>query len=333
MFAKGSFIKLLRSAGFDWFIPALMLMILIAWLLPGPGLVTGVFSLKALGGFGISVIFFLYGLRLSARQLLSSLSNWKLNAIIQSVTFVVFPIIALIVKGLFPEGQIHLLWLGVFFLASLPSTVSSAVVMVSLAGGNIPSAVFNASFSSIAGILITPLLMGLVITSGAGAFDMSPVLLKLGYQVLLPLVLGLLLHPWLGEWAINSRKITRYFDQTVILIIVYTSFSNSFSSGLFSGFGAEVMAALILLLILLFVVINLIIYFLIKRAGLPQADLITALFCGSTKSLMHGSVMAKVMFGSAGLGGVILLPILIYHALQLTATGIMAQRFPPDSDY
>lgn len=144
---------------------------------------------------------------------------------------------------------------------------------------------------------------------------------------MLPLVMGLILNRWFGGWAVEVRKYTGYFDQSVILAIVYTSFSNSFSNGQFSNLGIEMIAIIVLALILLFVFINMLIFLFVRRAGLPRADLITALFCGSTKSLMHGSVMAKVMFGSAGAGGIILLPILIYHALQLTFSGIMSRLF------
>ncbi|MFH1121025.1 MAG: bile acid:sodium symporter family protein [Bacteroidota bacterium] len=319
--------KKLSIWGIDWFIPALILMIGLAWLWPEGGLGQGRLSLPALAGIGISVIFFLYGLRLSIRQLLSCLTNWKLHLIIQSVTFIFFPVFVLVFRNLFTPGAYELIWLGAFFLASLPSTVSSAVVMVSLGGGNIPASVFNASFSSIAGIIITPLWMGLVLGSGPESFDMSPVLLKLGYQVLLPLVAGVMLNRWLGRTAILYRQYTRYFDQSVILAIVYTSFSNSFSSGLFDNLGIYVIIFLIFSLFLLFALVNGVIYLMVNRAGLDRKDLITALFCGSTKSLMHGTVMAKVIFGAAGMGGIILLPVLIYHAMQLTITGVMSQRF------
>jgi sodium/bile acid cotransporter 7 len=320
-------LRRLGAWGIDWFIPALLLMIVAAWLWPEGGLGQGKFSLRTLAGYGISVIFFLYGLRLSIRQLLACLSNWKLHVIIQSVTFLIFPLSVLMFRKFFDQGDYEMLWLGAFFLASLPSTVSSAVVMVSLGGGNIPSAVFNASFSSIAGIVISPLWMGLVLASGPEGFDMSPVLIKLGYQVLLPLVAGVFLNKWLGKPAIRYRQHTRYFDQSVILAIVYTSFSISFSNGLFDNLGIKVILILILVLFLLFGLINGLIYLMVSRAGMGRKDLITALFCGSTKSLMHGTVMAKVMFGAAGTGGIILLPVLIYHAMQLTITGIMSQRF------
>lgn len=319
--------KQLASWGIDWFIPALVLMIGLAWLWPEGGPGEGAFSLRSLAGYGISVIFFLYGLRLSIRQLLGCLSNWKLHLIIQSVTFIIFPVLALFFRNFFSSGPYEVLWLGIFFLAAMPSTVSSAVVMVSLAGGNVPAAIFNASFSSMAGIVIAPLWMGLVLSTGTEGFDISPVLLKLGYQVLLPLLAGISLHKWFGEMAIRYRIYTRYFDQSVILAIVYTSFANSFNSGLFANLGIGVMLILVLILFLLFLVVNGMIYLMTKKAGLGLHDIITALFCGSTKSLMHGTVMAKVMFGATGQGGIILLPILIYHAMQLAVTGIMSQRF------
>ncbi|MHC1773941.1 MAG: bile acid:sodium symporter family protein [Lentimicrobium sp.] len=320
-------IRQLTVWGIDWFIPALLLMIVLASIWPEGGLGRGPFAPKSLAGYGISVIFFLYGLRLSIRQLLGCLSNWKLHLIIQAVTFIIFPVLTLLFRHFFISGPYEVLWLGTFFLAAMPSTVSSAVVMVSLAGGNIPAAIFNASLSSMAGIVIAPLWMGLVLATGPEGFDITPVLLKLGYQVFLPLIAGIFLHKWFGEAAIRFRNYTRYFDQSVILVIVYTSFANSFSSGLFTNLGIGVIAILILILFLLFVLINLLIFLLIKRAGLGMQDMITALFCGSTKSLMHGTVMAKVIFGTAGQGGIILLPILIYHAMQLTITGIMSQWF------
>jgi sodium/bile acid cotransporter 7 len=316
------------KTGIDWFTPALLLMILLGWLFPGPGLKTGIFSIKQLAGYGISVIFFLYGLRLSVGQLVKCAAHWKLHLVIQSVTFIIFPLLILIFRKFFTGGKYEELWLGVFFLAALPSTVSSAVVMVSLAGGNIPGAVFNATFSSIAGILITPLWMGLFVQgAGGGSMDILPVFSRLAYQILLPLTAGVALHSRLGEIAIRNKGFTRYFDQSVILAIVYSSFSVSFSTGVFRGIGLPVIFLLMLALLVFFAFINLLITIFARRAGLSREDRIAALFCGSTKSLMHGSVMAKVLFSNVASAGLLLLPVLIYHAMQLALTGVMSQRF------
>ena len=150
---KSNFLNAKSISGFilkaDWFSPALLLMIVLAKFFPTPGLVEGVFSLKSFAGYGISVIFFLYGLRLSLSQMLSCVNNWRLHLLVQATTFIVFPLIVLMFRGLFSDTLYYSLWLGVFYLAALPSTVSSAVVMVSLAGGNVTGAIFNATFSKI----------------------------------------------------------------------------------------------------------------------------------------------------------------------------------------
>lgn len=315
----------------DWFSATLLLMILAARFFPEPSMYRGLFSLKSFSLAGISVIFFLYGLRLSLPQMLKCVNNWKLHVLIQATTFLVFPLIVLPGYFLFKGSEYYDLWLGVFFLATLPSTVSSAVVMVSLAGGNVPGSIFNATFSSIAGILITPLWMGLFLAADAHSPGLGIVFQKLAIQILLPLFIGITLHRWFGSIAIKYKDFTRYFDQLVILSVVYTSFCSSFSQGLFDDFNTLVILVLLFFLILLFVIANLLIVRAANFTGLPLPDKIAALFCGSTKSLMHGSVMAGVMFAATGKGGVLLLPVLIYHAMQLTFTGFMSQKFRRES--
>lgn len=311
----------------DWFSPALLLMILLAKLFPGPSLVEGFFSLKSFANFGISFIFFLYGLRLSFSQMKGSISNWRLHLVVQTTTFILFPLIILLFKGVFEGSPYYTLWLGVFYLAALPSTVSSAVVMISLARGNVPGGIFNATVSSLAGILITPLWMSVFLSSDGMGIEMGPVFARLGYQIFLPLVVGFLLHRWFGAFAIKHSYLTRYFDQSVILAVVYTSFSVSFYDKIFSGYTTGIILLLIVALILLFIAVNFAILGMTRFFKLAQPDLIASLFCGSTKSLMHGSVMAGVLFLGMPDSGVFLLPVLLYHAMQLTITAYMAQRF------
>ncbi len=318
-------------SSFDKFVPALLLVIILASLFPEPAAYEGSFTLHNLGDIGITLIFLFYGLKLNPRKLRQDLSNWRLHLVVQAATFIVFPLLVLPFYSYWSAGPHALLWLGAFFLATLPSTVSSSVVMVSIAKGNVPGAIFNASISSLAGIVITPLWMGLVLTSAQSSSgevgDYSNILLKLVLQVLLPVVAGLLLNRVFGHWAQKNARFLKLFDQSIILLIVYLSFGESFHLNLFADISAIDILLILLLCGALFFLVFGIIHLTSKQLKFDRRDRITALFSGSKKSLVHGTVMAGILFkGMTGVG-VILLPLMIYHTLQLVIAGVLAQRF------
>lgn len=318
--------NLLSRAGLDGFILALIAMIALAWLWPGGGTGKGPFSLSELANYGVSVVFFLYGLRLSREKLKAGLSNWRLHVVVQLSTFLLFPLIVLGLKPLFVHTPAEVLWLGTFFLASLPSTVSSSVVMVSIAEGNIPAAIFNASISSIAGVFITPVWMQLTMPRGDGHADLGHIMSKLVLQVLVPVLAGILLHRYWGKWAEKHKKNLKYFDQTIILIIVYTAFCESFEQHMFSNLGLLQLLVLGIGMVLLFFLAYFIIMAISRALSFNQEDKITAIFCGSKKSLVHGTVMSKVLFSTGAPTGLLLLPLMIYHALQLIIVSMIAKR-------
>nr|WP_187264318.1 bile acid:sodium symporter family protein [Pontibacter beigongshangensis] len=313
--------------GLDWFLLALLAMIGLAYLWPEFGTDREPVSLGDVAGYGVSLIFFFYGLRLSVEKLRAGLSSWRLHLVVQLSTFLLFPLLVLPLYSLAKGTAYETLWLGTFYVAALPSTVSSAVVMVAIAGGNMPAAIFNASISSILGIFITPLWMGLFLAgSSTTNFEMGDVLGKLVLQVLLPVVLGILLNSRWGGFAEKHKKKLRYFDQAIILTIVYTSFCESFARDMFSAFGWQDMLLLSVAMLVLFFLAFLLITLLSRLLGFKREDRITAIFCGSKKSLVHGTVMSKVLFPDANIVGIILLPIMVYHALQLLVSSMMAQR-------
>jgi len=319
------FRSLALKAGLDWFILAIIGMIVLASIWQTPGIQKGYLSLKSIAGYGVSLIFFFYGLRLSPEKLRQGLSNWRLHSVIQLSTFVLFPVLMLVLMKIFGTNGNELFWLGAFYVAALPSTVSSSVVMVSIAGGNIPGAIFNASISSLIGVFITPLWMGIVLTKSTQGFDLTDVIIKLIIQVLVPVTLGIILHSKFGVFADKHRKKLRYFDQSVILLIIYTAFCESFSKNMFSEHGASDILILGLCMISLFLFVYGTITLISKFMHFNREDTITAVFCGSKKSLVHGTVMSKVLFPNAAAAGIILLPIMMYHALQLMAASIIAQ--------
>lgn len=310
----------------DGFISAIIGMILLAYFVPGIGSEGSRVELRSIIHYAIMVLFFFYGLRLKPDELTSGLKNWKLHITIQTLTFVVFPLLVLLFYPFFQSGEYYSLWLAVFFLAALPSTVSSSVVMVSIARGNIPGAIFNASVSGIIGIAITPLWMSIFLSSANSDFNFAQTLTDLLFQIFIPVTAGLLLHRFWGSWAIRNKRYLSMFDKTVILSIVYNSFSNSFLNGVFNSIEEWTLIMLGIIVVALFFVVFNIAKWISTRLNFTREEQITVLFSGSKKSLIHGSVMAAVLVGSSPLGSLFLVPIMIYHAFQLFYVSIIARK-------
>jgi solute carrier family 10 (sodium/bile acid cotransporter), member 7 len=318
---------LLSRAGLNLFVLVMVAMVGLAWLFPEPGSSNGPLHLVQIGNVGVTLIFFFYGLKLEPAKLIAGLGHWKMHVLIQTTTFLIFPLLILVLRTIFYTPEFDFLWLGAFYLAALPSTVSSSVVMISIAGGNISAGIFNASISSLLGIFVTPLWMNIFVSSSAfSAPDLSGVILNLCLQVLLPVVAGLALHSRLGFLAVRFKNQLRYFDQLIILLIVYRAFCDSFLNRMFDGYSLTQVAVLGSLMLVLFYVMFALMQILSAGLNLSREDRITVIFCGSKKSLVQGALMGQVLFPEAAAFGIVLLPLMLYHALQLVAGSIMAQR-------
>jgi len=316
----------------DPFVLALLGAILVAWIWPGPGAVQGLWTLHTAASIGISVIFFMYGLSLSFDKIKNGITHWQLNLLIHFGTFVIFPLLVLAAWRLgrpFYDGE---LWVGVLFLAALPSTVTSSVVMVSIARGNVPSAIFNTSISGLLGIFITPLWMSLVLAhSDHVGLDLLHITGQLMLKTLLPVIMGASLNPWLDGFVRRNKANLMRFDQAIVILIVYTTFCGSFAAGFADDFQWTMLLALAVGLIALFFTVFGLIRLLCGLLGFSREDRITAVFCGSKKSLAHGVAMSKVLFAShqtlAASLGLVLLPIMTYHAMQLVIASAIARKY------
>ncbi len=324
--------KFLKKIGLDNFILSLFAIVILAYIQPYWGTEASPLPLDFISTTGVSVIFFFYGLKLSPEKLKSGLKNIPLHFLIQGSTFLLFPLIVLIGKLLIQPSSDDQIWVGIYFLAALPSTVSSSVVMVSMAKGNIPAAIFNASISSLVGVFMTPIIMGFFLSASNAQLDLVQVIFDLILQVIVPVGAGILLYPYLGKFAIKFSSSLKLFDQSVILIIVYQSFCLAFDQGLYQQMSTlkiiEISAIMLILFMFLFFMISKICNLL----NFSIEDRITAAFCGSKKSLVHGTVMSNVIFKGNHNVGVILLPLMIYHTLQLIAASIIAQKLGARSE-
>jgi len=319
--------------GRDWFMPGMALAVLLAWLWPEPGARGGWLQPELLTKGGVALIFFLHGVLLSFAALRAGTLHWRLHVVVQGCTFLLFPLIGLAVLAMSGAALAPELQLGIFFLCALPSTVSSSVALTATAKGNVPGAVFNATLSSLLGIGLTPLWMGLV-TQAADqqALSLGAVMRDLVIWLLLPLAAGQLCRPWLGAWAQQHKRGINVVDRVTILVLVYTSFCDSMQQGVWTGHGWLMIAAVVVGSVALFAVVMAVITVVSRALGFARADLIAAVFCGSKKTLASGVPMARLMFGAHPGLGLILLPIMIYHPVQLIIGGMLARRWAQETE-
>jgi len=310
----------------DRFVIAIIIVILIAYLYPNLGSKQSAVPFDLIGTIGISLIFFFYGLKLSPDKIKSGLKNWKLHLVVQLTTFLIFPLIIIAFKPLILTEESQILWLSFLFLAALPSTVSSSVVMVSIAKGNIPAAIFNASISGLMGIIITPLWIGLFLQHTTGDFNIESIYISLIIQILIPVIIGMLLQKYWGKFAIKYKNQLTLFDKTIILLIIYKSFAESFDEDIFSSVSISDLLLLFTMVVALFYVVYFITGFISKKLHFNTEDRITAQFCGTKKSLVHGTVFAEILFPSTMSIGFILLPLMVFHAVQIFIVSIIATR-------
>jgi solute carrier family 10 (sodium/bile acid cotransporter), member 7 len=311
----------------DWFLIGMVLATMLAWAFPEPGATGGWMRPELVTKGSVALIFFLHGLMLSFAALRAGALNWRLHLLVQSCTFLLFPLIGLALNAAL-DGRIAFeLLLGLFFLCALPSTVSSSVAMTATAGGNVAGAVFNATLSSLIGIVLTPLWVTWVMKTTGETQPILPVIVDLLQWLVLPLVLGQGLRPWLGTWALRHKKRVGLIDRLAILILVYTSFCDSFKQGVWSGNGAGQLLGISAVCAVLFALVMLVTGAAARGLGFNREDRIVAIFCGSKKTLASGVPMAKLIFGAHPGLGLILLPIMVYHPLQLIVCGVLAQRW------
>ena len=309
------------------FLILLLLMVVLGKVLPYEESYQQVFSLSSFIDWGIAGIFLLYGLKLNIKEVKQDIANWKLHLVVQLATFILFPLLVLLFYGLAVGTAYYALWLSLFFLASLPSTVSSSVVMVSIAKGNVTSAIFNASMSGIIGIIMTPLLMGFFLQqSGESGANQSEIFYQLLLKVLLPIILGLLLNPVFKNFVQKHRNLIAQFDKLIILLIVYESFSEAFLENVFTAVPTLVFIILVVSVIALFFAVFEILEFVTTKMKFSREDKITAKFCGSKKSLVHGSLFVLILGIPDDQKVLFLLPVMIFHSFQLFYVSWLASR-------
>jgi sodium/bile acid cotransporter 7 len=311
----------------NWFVLSLPLTVVLAFLVPEAGASGGWLQSQVTTKVGVALIFLLQCLTLPSAALRKGVSQWRLHLLVQSFTFGLFPLIGNLLDKALGRFLPPDLALGFLYLCVLPSTVSTSVVLTGLAGGNTVGAIFNAVLSNVLGVFITPLWITWLMEKGGSRQPLGPVILEIVLLLLLPLAVGQLLRLPFAKFADTRKKPLGNIASGIILFIVFAAFCNSVKSRLWSQHGPGVTLLAAAGVLLVFVIAMAAVEALSRLLRLDPADRIAASFCAPQKTLASGVPMAKILFGTHPGLGLILLPILLYHPLQLIVCGILADRW------
>ena len=306
----------------DEFTIAMLVTVVLAFLLPCRGTSAELF--EGLAGIAIALLFFLQGARLSRATIVAGALHWRLHLVVFAATFLMFPIVGLALRPLSGTLLTPPLYLGLLFLCTLPSTVQASVAFTSIAGGNVAAALCSASTSSLLGMFLTPLLAGLALKT-SGGFSLNA-LRSVGLEMFVPFIAGHLLQPWIGSWVRQQRKALGAVDRGSVLLVVYTVFSGATLSGIWHQLAFGPLIVLFLVAGAMLGLMLAITAFAARRLGFSREDEIAIMFCGSKKSLVAGIPMANVLFAGQALG-LIVLPLMIFHQIQLMACSALARHY------
>ena len=303
-------------------------MVVLASLLPAHGRATAPFGLAT--KIAIGLVFFLHGAKLPREAVIAGVTHWRLHVLILASTFVRFPVLTLGLAALPGWITPAALAPGLIFLGCLPSTIQSSIGFTAIARGNVAATVASATASNLLGIVITPLLGAALMHTNGGGLSLHSAE-AIVFQLLIPFLAGQLLRPWIGSWVSAHSKLLSFVDRGSILMVVYTAFSEAVVGGIWTSVGAADLIRLGLLCAGLLAAVLLITYTAARALRFNKADEITIVFCGSKKSLASGVPMAGVLFPGASLG-LILLPIMIFHQIQLMVSAVIAQQYAERPD-
>lgn len=314
----------LQRLKIDPFLLIMIGVVVIASFFPCEGVAKTIFGYLTMAA--ITLLFFMHGAKLSRQAIFAGMGHWRLHLVIFMSTFALFPLLGLLMQFIPDSVLPPSLYLGFLYLCALPATVQSAIAFTSAAGGNVAAAICSASASSILGIFLSPVLVSALMQTQQGDVGMLEAIGKIVLQLMVPFVVGHLSRPLIGRWVDKHKKLISLTDRSSILLVVYVAFSEAVVAGIWhqvSGVSLLVVVGLSVVLLALVLIANTL---AARLFGFNTPDEITIVFCGSKKSLANGVPMANVLFPASAVG-VMVLPLMIFHQIQLMVCAVLAQRY------
>lgn len=308
----------------DNFTLILIGLVVLASVLPVQG--GAAYAADILTNLAIALLFFLHGAKLPTQAVIAGLTHWRLHGLVFACTFLLFPAVGLALRPVLEPAIGPDLYRGMLYLCALPATVQSAIAFTSMARGNVAAAICSAATSSLLGVFVTPVLVLLMLGAAAQSLSLGEAIGKITLQLLVPFIAGQVCRRWIGAWVDKNKAWLKYVDQCSIYLVIYTAFSRAVVEGIWSQLPLSQLVALTVACCVLLAIILALVNLVARRLGFNIEDRITILFAGSKKSLATGVPMAQVMFSGAALG-TLLLPVMLFHQIQLMVCAVLAKRY------
>lgn len=312
----------------DRYLLLLIATVALAALLPARG--DAALAVSHLVNVAVALLFFLYGARLAPQAIWRGLAHWRLQVLIFASTYLLFPLLGILVtlllRGHLPRDVLT----GLMFLCLLPSTVQSSIAFTSIARGNVPGALCAASLSNVLGVVLTPILVSQLLPAASGGFSLSA-LEDIAMQILLPFVLGQAARPWIGAWLLGHPLPTAIVDRGSVLVVVYAAFSAGMVAGIWHQLSLANLAAVLAIDLAMLALVLLATTLASRSCGFSTEDEIAIVFCGSKKSMAGGIPMAAILFPGHAVG-LIVLPLMLFHQAQLFVCATLARRYAGRDD-
>jgi len=269
----------------------------------------------------IVLVFFSSGLILNARQIRSGVMDIKGIVTALVIIFLVAPVVGLLFGAIPLDTGIII---GIFLVAVMPTTLSSGVVMTGAAGGNMAQALVITILANGLAVFTIPVVLSLLLNLVGGStvvvIDKLAIMIKLGFYVLLPLCMGLIVKILAESFMDRFVHGLQMLNQFLVLAIVWMAMSQARDAILNSG----ALVGIIFLLVFSFHGILLAaggIFTGFLKLGKGRRE--SVIFMGGQKTLPLSIILQVSLFPRYGLALVVCV---LHHMIHLLMDGYLVGR-------
>ncbi|KAL7496146.1 hypothetical protein ACHAWT_005576 [Skeletonema menzelii] len=308
---------------------AMTMSVIVAWLYPKLGAVYVQPEISA-SWVAVVIIFFVSGLTMDTASIFRAGKKCKLNTFIQLFNFVFVSAVCHLFSLLLVQYEVipNSLAKGLVICSCLPQSICSAVVLTKSAGGCPATAMINAVFSNLAGIILSPILIFCYLGVSSHV-DKSSVIPMLLLKVALPLLVGQLVHYFIsGGTKSKYDHPLNVIQEGAMVFIIFSTFSQLFLKG--TGTTLLDVAVMIAVQVVIMIISMAWVCMLLRILfPLPKSEPkfhATGLFLSISKTMPMGIPLINALYKDHPNLALFTLPLLVWYPLTIVMGILIAPR-------